>query len=286
MNLRAYAKINIGLRVLGKRPDGYHNIETIFHEIDLSDELSVDRADVISLTTSSSNVPSDSRNLCILAAEAIRARVKSRDGATITLKKNIPVGAGLGGGSSDAAAVLVALNKLWNAGLDRKDLLSIASTLGSDVPFFIRGGSAFGTSRGEVLDYFDLKIPFWVATVTPPIHVSTSWAYSRVKPRRQKEFGNLRALVEGGIADASKLTATVLNDFEDSVFEVQPEIGKIKETLKASGALFALMSGSGSSVFGFFNDEDSARKAIKAFASPLVTSMTRPNFRANHIDRP
>jgi 4-diphosphocytidyl-2-C-methyl-D-erythritol kinase len=286
MNLRAYAKINIGLRILGKRPDGFHNIETVFHEIDLCDELTFERADAISLRTSSPHVPTDSRNLCVLAAEALHTRVHGGEGVRISLKKNIPVGAGLGGGSSDAATVLVALNKFWNAGLDRRELESLASTLGSDVPFFIRGGTAMGTSRGESLDFFDLKIPFWIVTVTPPVHISTSWAYSQVTVRNRKTGENLRSLVVKGMADPSKLPGIITNDFEESVFGAHPEIQRIKERMKTLRALFALMSGSGSSVFGLFRDEAAAQKAVGAFAAPLVTSLTQPNFRPEHIDQP
>ncbi len=282
MKLRAYAKINIGLRVLGKRPDGYHNIETVFHEIDLCDELAFENADTISMSSSSTGVPTDARNLCILAAEAVRERLRSRDGVKITLKKNIPVGAGLGGGSSDAAAVLIALNKLWNAGLDAKTLVSIGSTLGSDVPFFIRGGTALGSSRGEILEPFDLNVPFWIVTVTPPIHVSTAWAYARVKPRDRAKGENLRSAVVKGIAHPAQLPSTITNDFEKPVFAAHSEIRALKDALVKAGALFALMSGSGSSVFGFFQDKSAAHKAADAFTPPLVASVTQPDFKADH----
>ncbi len=282
MNLRAYAKINIGLRVLGKRPDGFHNIETVFHEIDLHDELSFAKAEAITLSSSSSAIPTDARNLCILAAETFRKHIDTREGVKIVLRKNIPVGAGLGGGSSDAAAVLVALNRLWNAGLDTNALASLAATLGSDVPFFIHGGTAFGTSRGEVLEPFELDIPFWIVTVTPPVHVSTSWAYSRVNPKNQKSAKDLRALVSEGMAHPPGLTGSVKNDFEEPVFAAHAGIRTLKETMTSLGSLFAQMSGSGSSVFGLFSDEGSARNAAGAFAAPYVSSLTPPNFKADH----
>jgi len=282
MNLRAYAKVNIGLRVLGKRPDGFHNIETVFHEIDLYDEVTIEQADTISLTTSSPHVPSDARNLCFRAAEALRTRFRGKAGVRISLRKNIPVGAGLGGGSSDAATVLVALNKFWNAGLDRRALESLASTLGSDVPFFIRGGTAVGTSRGELLEYFDLRMPFWIVTATPPIHVSTSWAYSQVRARERKGGGDLRTLVEEGITNPSAMQSIVTNDFEDYVFGEYPEIRRNRKRMKDLGAVFALMSGSGSSVFGLFHDEPTARKAAAAFGASMAASLTQPNFKADH----
>ncbi|HTP12299.1 MAG TPA: 4-(cytidine 5'-diphospho)-2-C-methyl-D-erythritol kinase [Bacteroidota bacterium] len=281
MNLRAYAKINIGLRVLDKRPDGFHNIETIFHEIDLFDELTFEPGETISLTSPSPVVPTDERNLCVLAAVSFRKRTGGREGVKMTLKKNIPVGAGLGGGSSDAAAVLVALNRMWNASLDTADLAALAATLGSDVPFFIQGGTAFGTSRGEKLESIELKIPFWILTVTPPVHVSTSWAYSCVNPRGRPSREDPRSLVTKALAHPSRLAATVKNDFEEPVFSAHSEIRSLKERLISLGALFAQMSGSGSSVFGFFPDEHSAHKAKDACGAPLATSLTHPDFKAD-----
>ncbi len=284
MNLRAYAKINIGLRIVAKRSDGFHNIETVFHQIDLYDELAFEQAKDITLTTSSSHIPRDSRNLCVRAAETLREHIRCDTGVAINLAKQIPVGAGLGGGSSDAAAVLIALNRLWNAGLQQKELASLAAKLGSDIPFFIQGGTALGTSRGDVLEYFDLKLPYWILTVTPSIHVSTAWAYSNVRPHESKKIDNLRSAVEKGVTEPAKMSDTVTNDFEDSVFQSFPEIERIKDRLEASGALFAQMSGSGSSVFGFFSDEEAARKAMKGFGSPSTTSLTQPGFRPNRTE--
>ncbi len=278
MNVRAYAKINIGLRVLEKRPDGYHNIETVFHQIDLYDELVFAPADVITLTTTSSEIPTDSNNLCVRAAETLQRYTRTKKGVAIALKKNIPVGAGLGGGSSDAASVLVVLNRLWKTGLVQEELSSLAATLGSDVPFFVRGGTAVGTSRGELLDYFRLEFPFVIVTVTPPIHISTAWAYSHVKPRATNPTESLRSIVERGLMNPSGMAAAISNDFEESVFEAHPQIRRMKDTLMSSGALFALMSGSGSSVFGLFRDIDSARTATGRFVPPATVSLTPPNF--------
>ncbi len=278
MNVRAYAKINIGLRILEKRPDGYHNIETVFHQIDLYDELALAPADAITLTTTSSEIPSDSNNLCVRAAETLQRYTRTTKGVTISLKKNIPVGAGLGGGSSDAASVLVLLNRLWKTGLVQEELSSLAATLGSDVPFFIRGGTAVGTSRGEVLDHFRLEFPFAIVTVTPPIHVSTAWAYAHVKPRTTRPTEDLRSIVEQGMLNPPAMAAGITNDFEESVFEAHPQIRRLKETLSSSGALVAQMSGSGSSVFGLFRDTDTARTVMEKFAPPITVSLTPPNF--------
>ena len=279
MTYRAYAKINIGLRILGKRPDGYHDIETVFHQINLYDELQFTPSETIRLTTSSPHVPSDSTNLCVRAAEALRKIASIRDGVDIQLTKRIPVGAGLGGGSSDAATVLTSLNKQWKTGLQVDQLLSLAAELGSDVPFFLRGGTAVGTSRGEILDHFDLTLPYWILTVTPDLHVSTAWAYSNVRTSASTERPLLRSIIDRAIDDPAELKATVRNDFEDTVFRQHPAIAKIKDTLIREGAVFSQLSGSGSSVYGFFTGERSAREAAERFPHPFVTSLTAPDFR-------
>ncbi|HEY6951219.1 MAG TPA: 4-(cytidine 5'-diphospho)-2-C-methyl-D-erythritol kinase [Bacteroidota bacterium] len=281
MNVRAYAKINIGLRILGERPDGYHDIETTFRQIDLYDKLVLEPSATVTLTTSSASVPSDSRNLCVQAAELFRERTGCSDGIAIRLDKRIPVGAGLGGGSSDAAAILVSLNSLWNTGLSSDELESMASQLGSDVPFFIRGGTAVGTSRGEVLEHFELDIPFWIVTVTPPIHVSTAWAYSNVHARKTINGERLRSVIETSVTDPGEIQVLVLNDFEELVYRTYPEIHRLKERIQSGGAVFAQLSGSGSSVYGFFREELAARKAMMQFAPPMVTSLTAPDFNPN-----
>ena len=279
MNLRAYAKINIGLRILGKRSDGYHDIETIFHQIDMYDELSFDPAETIQLTTSSSEVPRDSKNLCFRAAELLREHTGQSKGVHIGLTKHIPVGGGLGGGSSDAATVLVALNDLWGSGMNLRELESLAARLGSDVPFFVQGGTAVGTSRGEVLDHFELNLPYWILTVTPSIHVSTAWAYSNLKLRTETRDDTLRSWIEKSIANAATLRGHIGNDFEDLVFGTYSKIQELKTRLDGAGAEFTQLSGSGSSVFALFRYEMTAHKAMKEFRTTYVTSLTAPGFK-------
>lgn len=282
MNFRAYAKINIGLRILGKRTDGYHNIETVFHQIDLYDELSLEPAETVRLTTTSSEVPSDSTNLCLRAVQLFREHTGHREGIDIRLVKRIPVGAGLGGGSSDAAAVLVALNKLWKMGMQARELESLAARLGSDVPFFVQGGTAAGTSRGEVLDQFNVSVPYWILTVTPPIHISTAWAYSKVQSEAKTDAAPLRTLVENNMTEPGKLHAGIRNDFEELVFQSHPEIRHLKDKLERVGAIFAQLSGSGSSVFSFFRDGATARFVTAELGSAFATSLTAPNFKPLH----
>jgi len=279
MILRAYAKINIGLRILRKRSDGYHDIETVFHQIDLWDELTFERAETVVLTTSSPEIPHDSSNLCVRAAQLFLEQAGHKDGVAIVLRKQIPVGAGLGGGSSDAASVLIALDKLWNSGLSHSDLQSLASQLGSDIPFFIQGGTAVGTSRGEVLEHFDLSIPYWIVTATPRVNVLTSWAYSNITVKEPAQSKPLRTLVQDCMANPGGIQTHIHNDFEELVFRTHPEIRQLKDSLTSAGAIFAQLSGSGSSVYGLFEIEAAARSATAKLATTCTTSITAPNFR-------
>ncbi len=279
MKLRAHAKINIGLHILGKRSDGYHDLETIFHEINMFDEIELEAHGQLAMTADSILVPVDETNLCLRAAQLLQSELKVEQGALIHLKKNIPVGAGLGGGSSDAAAVLIGLNKLWGLKLKNNKLRKIAAEIGSDVPFFIEGGTAYATGRGEVLQHFDLDVPFWIVLVTPPRHVSTAWAYQSLKSDRQGKTVDLRNTLTEHLLKPKKLATVVQNDFEETVFEVHPEILRTKETLADSGALFSLMTGSGSSVFGFFDDAGRASSSMKEFPQTHVVSITEPHFR-------
>lgn len=282
MIFRAYAKINIGLRILGKRPDGYHDIETIFHQVDLYDELEFHPNEIVKLSTSSPDVPCDSSNLCIRAAELLRKHTESKNGIDIRLTKRIPVGGGLGGGSSDAATVLAALNKQWGIRMRAQELVSLAAELGSDVPFFLQGGTAVGTSRGETLDYFELDMPFWILTATPPIHVSTAWAYSNARTHAAPGLPHLRILVERGISEPRQMRDTVKNDFEQTVFQHHAPIAELKESLDRAGAVFSQLSGSGSSVYGFFESRTSAQNASSRLPQTLVTSLTAPDFKPIH----
>jgi 4-diphosphocytidyl-2-C-methyl-D-erythritol kinase len=279
MTLHAYAKINIGLHILGKRSDGFHNLESVFREIDLFDVIDLESHKTLEMTTDSILVPVDESNLCLKTAQLLQKEQKIKDGVMIHLKKNIPIGAGLGGGSSDAAAVLRGLNKFWELKLTNEQLTDIAAQIGSDVPFFIEGGNAYAGGRGDVLEHFTLNIPFWIAVVAPVINISTTWAYSRLKLQRDGKSTGLRTKIGKQISNPSKLASLVQNDFEESVFKTYPEIARLKEKLKENGAVFSLMSGSGSSVFGFFEDEQKALDAISTFPKNYQTSLTAPSFK-------
>jgi 4-diphosphocytidyl-2-C-methyl-D-erythritol kinase len=274
---RAYAKINLGLIVRDKRPDGFHNIETVFHTIDHFDEIELSESTAITVTSSDPDAPGGETNIAHRAAVLLQRRCGANRGATIHLRKRIPVGAGLGGGSADAAVVLRELPKVWSVSIDDRTLRDLALELGSDVPYFLGTGSALASGRGEQLEYFHLDVPFWVLLCHPKIHVSTAWAYANITASSRQT--DLRSIVLEGMSHPAGLARNLTNDFETVVFRRYPEVRRVKEQMLQGGAVFALMSGSGSSVFGLFRDEDSLRKVEHILSSlHYPTSRTRPHF--------
>jgi 4-diphosphocytidyl-2-C-methyl-D-erythritol kinase len=278
MTLRAYAKINIGLHLLRRRPDGYRDIETVFHRIDLCDELSFAPSASVTLRSTDPSLPSDGTNLCVKAALLLRERYAVSDGAAMTLTKRIPMGAGLGGGSSDAAATLLGLAEFWRLSPARGELAALALEIGSDVPYFLGTGSAYAQGRGERLEPLGLEIPWWIAVATPDVHVSTAWAYehSAIPPRSAGP--PLKESVMEHLSDPKRYLTLVRNDFEPLILKTYPAIAAAKQTLYLAGAEFAQLTGSGSSVYGLFREESHARAALGALAD-CRTSLTAPGFR-------
>ncbi len=276
ITLRSFAKINIGLRILSKRSDGYHNLETVFYEVEPHDTLKFAESTSLSLLTNNPAVPSDETNLCFKAAKLLQQKTGCKRGASIVLEKSIPMGAGLGGGSSNAAATLVGLNKLWNLQLSNDELLSVAIELGSDVPFFLLGGCAYATGRGEQLQRCNLKVPYWILVVTPPIHVSTAWAYQSLKVELPQAPTDYHLRLQDAIRKPEELCSLVINDFEKTVMLQYPDIGTLKNQLLENGALFTLLSGSGSSVFAFFKAEEEALQFVKTLPSSYFYALTSP----------
>jgi len=276
-SFRAYAKINLGLFVLEKLPDGFHSIETVFHRINLFDEIAISPSSEIIVESSSREAPGDERNICFKAADLLRRQLGVNKGARISIQKNIPVGAGLGGGSSDAATVLRRLPSYWGEGIDEGQVRTLALKLGSDVPYFLGNGSAVAKGRGEVLDYFPLDLPYTILLCSPGIHISTAWAYEQIAPRAVDI--DLRQILAGPTMSASTLRERLWNDFEVPVFAHHTEVKLIKEDMMRSGAEFALMSGSGSSVFGLFSHRNEAEQIARAFtAKGYKTFSTPPHF--------
>lgn len=254
--IKAPAKINIGLNIVAKRDDGFHNLETLFYPIyDLYDELIFDDSDQFKFE---SELSFD--NIIIKAVKLLEQHTSRNFPIKISLKKNIPIGAGLGGGSSDAAAVLITINEIFELNLSNNKLGAIALELGSDVPFFLKGKPAVGKSRGESLTNVDLNISYPILLVNPGIHVSTKEAFTKINPSAAEL--NYNEIVKIPVQNYRNF---IVNDFEQSVFKMHPEIEEIKESLYSAGAMFALMSGSGSTVYGIFEDIDIAKSAAEQF---------------------
>jgi len=275
----AYAKINLGLYVIARRPDGYHDIETVFCRIGLADRIAFSQDSDIRVTSSSPEVPSDASNICYKAARMVRDHFNCNEGVHIHIAKEVPVGAGLGGGSADAALVLKELPAFWKRHLDAADRSRIALALGSDVPYFLKEGAALGRGRGERLEYFPLDIPFAVLLCNPNIHIPTSWAYSRITPGSAGKPDHLRNVVIEGMRNPELLRQQLRNDFEGAVFEAYPEVRNLKKQMLEAGAEFALMSGSGSTVFGLFEDVPTAQTLAREFLSRGYRAfVTPPHF--------
>jgi 4-diphosphocytidyl-2-C-methyl-D-erythritol kinase len=262
MIIKAPAKINFGLNVVEKRKDGYHNIETIFYPINLFDKLTFIKQDSFALFSNSNILKREKSNLIIKAKELLEKKSKQKLNCEVHLEKNIPIGAGMGGGSSDAAAALLTLNKLFELNFSIPDLYPLALSLGSDVPFFLNPQPSFAVSRGEILTPISLKINHPILIVNPKIHISTSWAYKKITPKvPMYSLSNL----DGVLTDTKAWKDLVNNDFEKPVFEEHPELKEIKENLYKMGALFALMTGSGSSFFAVFENTGLLEGAKKHF---------------------
>jgi 4-diphosphocytidyl-2-C-methyl-D-erythritol kinase len=279
ISLISYAKVNLGLRILRRRPDGFHDIQTILQTIDLQDEvrISPSRNGNIQVLCQHPEVPSGSKNLAHRAARLIQREFGVRRGCRIEIVKNIPPAAGLGGGSSNAAAALVGLNRLWKLDLPKKTLTDLAARLGSDVPFFLEGGTALAQGRGERLRALRVVPEFWLVLIKPDFSIETSWAYGRVKIplTLNSQYVKLNSLKE--ILTLEQLLNILDNDLEDVVEESFPSIGKIKEELLSKGAMGAAMSGSGSSVFGLVKTQKAAeRLAQRVYRAKWQVFVVRP----------
>jgi 4-diphosphocytidyl-2-C-methyl-D-erythritol kinase len=276
---RAYAKINIGLYVFPRRADGYHDLLTVFHRVDIHDELSFEASTDIEVDSSSPDAPSDETNICYRAAQLLRDHLKVPAGVRIVLQKGIPVGAGLGGGSADAGCVLRELPRFWHKQAHQRDLEAIAYALGADVPYFLSPGSAVGKGRGEVLTYFRLKLPYTILLCNPNIPVATRWAYQQISSRPEPLDIDLQNLIARGGEEPKVLREHVVNDFEAPVFATFPAIAEIKAEMMKSGAVFSLMSGSGSTVYGFYSRSLNAARAAEKFANRgYRVFLTPPDF--------
>ena len=272
--LKSFSKINIGLKIFNRRPDGYHNIHTIFQEIDFHDTIIIKKRNSgCSFTSNVDWLSNDESNLCVKAWQCLVERFGIA-GINIELQKNIPPGSGLGGGSSNAACVLKGLTKLYNLDISLNELLKIGSLIGADVPFFIKGGCQIGSGIGDQLVKVDHSIKNIFLLVMPDIHIGTKTTFKKFK--KILDYNKEKVNFANFIEKDKFLFKFFENDFERIVIPTYPEIGKIKTVLTEFGAIFSSLSGTGSTVFGVFNDETSAKEAELFFRNKYQTYLTNP----------
>ena len=264
---KAYAKINLGLDVTGKRDDGYHIVRMIMQNVDLYDTLTFEDNETgeICLTASSEKIPTDESNLICKVALQLKKEFGVSKGANIHLVKRIPVAAGMAGGSTDGAAAYVALNELWNLGLDKKKLCELAVKLGADIPYCIIGGTALAEGIGEELTVISDMPACHIVIAKPAIDVSTGWVYKELDSRKiieHPDIDGIRAAIEdGNIKAMCSLIGNVLEPVTAGKYTV---IGDIEKILEDSGAVGAFMTGSGPTVFAVFDNEDKAKNGYEA----------------------
>jgi 4-diphosphocytidyl-2-C-methyl-D-erythritol kinase len=270
LKLKSYAKINLGLEVLGQREDGYHELRTLFQTVDLADDLLLrPRREGVKVVCAHPLVPSDGTNLAARAAELLRGYAGVKRGVEVEIRKRIPVGGGLGGGSSNAAAVLMGLDRMWRLGLGPDGLHLLARKLGADVPYFLVGGTALGLARGDEVYPLHRQLRAHVVLVDPGIHVSTARVFARVDASlTPREKSNSIFYFVSRELEGSGGYRFLQNDLEEAALEEAPALreqaGRIRAVLIREGASLAALSGSGSSYFGLF---EKARPAVRARAA-------------------
>lgn len=286
VQVKALAKINLSLRVLHKRPDNYHELRTVFQTISLADEITLFYKPArVTEVTIKCTVPIDN-NLAVKAAHTVLEAAKVHGKVHLILEKKIPMGGGLGGGSTDAAAVLLALSGLMRRPLPREKLAELAATLGSDVPFFLTGGTALGLGRGEELYPFPEPATSYGILLTPTIHVSTAEAYQSLGRTAVPVAAAGYAMDSWGIGDGASLEQWrrfCVNDFEEPVFARHPDLGELRNRMEAAGAVVARMTGSGAAIFGLFPSRSNALEASGLFGDTPHTLFRTVDKR--HYDR-
>ena len=262
---RAPAKINTCLHVLGKRADGYHDLAMLMQPVSLYDEITirVSRGEGVEASCPGVEMPPGEENITALAARALLQEAGIRCRVSIAVEKNIPVAAGLGGGSSDAATVLTGLNRMLDLGFGREKLMEVGVALGADVPFFMVGGPAWATGIGDRLEEVDSMPDLWYVLVNPGVAVSTAWVYGNLVLTSPGDADKLRRF-PGTTVEFVRL---LHNDLEQVTITKYPVVGEIKQRLLECGAAGSLMSGSGPTVFGAFTSEESARTAAERLSN-------------------
>ena len=287
MKARAYAKVNLGLEVLFRREDGYHELRTILQTVDLYDRLSFEsRSSGIELDLPDlpdldyPNLPTGSDNLVVRAAELLAERVDRPVGVRVELEKRIPAGRGLGGGSSDAAVTLLALNELWQVGLSYRDLSSLGAELGMDVPFFLFGGTALGVGRGDEIFPLAHQVVVPIVLILPDFAISTAAAYRNLILTKRESSLKLHSFASASLGGGNGLPDLV-NDLEAATREHLSSINGYKQILLELGAVASLMSGSGSAVFGIFDDAAVTRSVVQSLKGRGIRAIATRTLAGN-----
>lgn len=264
MELKALGKINLGLDVLGKRPDGYHDVRMVMQTIYLYDQITITKRKEpgIGLSTNLFYLPVNENNLAYRAAKLLMDEFEIRSGVDIFLEKHIPVAAGMAGGSSNAAAVLYGINRMFDLGLSMEELMKRGVSLGADVPYCIMRGTVLAEGIGEILTPLPPMPRCQIVVAKPPVSVSTKMVYEKIDSRRIVEHPDIDGIIEGlKEGDVTKIASCMGNVLEQVTVEEYPVIDKIKKMMNEGGAKGAMMSGSGPTVFGIFTEKSLAKKA-------------------------
>lgn len=266
LRLNAYAKINLTLDVLGDRPDGYHDIETILHTVELHDTIILrEDGEGITLRCASPDVPAETQNIVHRAAHLLKETFQIPRGIEIELTKRIPVAAGLGGGSSDAAVTLLGLAQMWKLRVDNRQLLELGSKIGSDVPFFLVGGAALAMGRGERVRMLRPLPTTWVVIARPTIQITSEWAYKAIDHGAARKRPNTSDVVRAlGSEDARTVGQLLCNVFEDVVIAHHPVVGTLRDQMMSHQPLGVSLSGTGPAIFAMVANEAAAREVADA----------------------
>ncbi|HIY59133.1 MAG TPA: 4-(cytidine 5'-diphospho)-2-C-methyl-D-erythritol kinase [Candidatus Eisenbergiella pullistercoris] len=277
LTLKAMAKINLGLDVVRRRPDGYHEVRMIMQTVGLYDRLTFEKTkdDTLRLESSMKRLPTDGNNLIIRAASLLKEEFGIREGLSIRLDKRIPVAAGMAGGSTDAAAALTAVNRMFDLGLTEEQLKERAVKIGADVPYCLQGGTALSEGIGEILTALPPAPACHVVVAKPPIHVSTKWVYQNLHLEQVTEHPDIDGMTESiRQGDYAGVVRRLSNVLESVTVPRYPVIAQIRDFLRENGADGALMSGSGPTVFALFDDRQRARQALDALQKTGLAAQT------------
>ncbi|MDO9575530.1 MAG: 4-(cytidine 5'-diphospho)-2-C-methyl-D-erythritol kinase [bacterium] len=256
LSLRAHAKVNFGLSVRERRKDGYHNIESVFQKIDLYDEIHIEKTESETIFDTNS-LPYEENNICHRVIERFLDLSNVEGGVRVHLQKNIWLGSGLGGASSDAATLLQGLNRMYEYPLEKDALFEIATSLGSDVPFFLNGNTAIVGGRGDIILPLHIQLPLYLVLVYPGFEIKTEWAYRAIDEGKTGERKGVESVVKSlEEGDIDGFASALFNDFEKVVFKKYPVIAEIKEKLLRSGCIGTSLSGSGSVIYGIMRERE------------------------------